>query len=289
MIPCTPTPAGSTPEVIEPSGGAIAISELCPDAAWIARVSRAFEWWSRHGWQLTGYPEPTSQVLGTGAIRVAENLFTRLHGGGQAVMTASNTAAMIAVLTAVRVTPGDIVLVQPTAWPSTRNVVVTLGGIPFQLPGASAGPVGAVEMETAIETVSRRRPDRRVTAAIVQQHPHHDYTAIQARWPQLPLIEDAAAAPVTPIQRRRGNPDIAIYSYGPGKAIDDIGEGGMIHTHHTRHHIACLQHATHPARHIISGIPAHHENIHTRPHPLAAILLAAHLAGLSGLSGKRWI
>lgn len=263
------------------TGAAATRLAQCPDQAWLAQVHEALAWWSTEGWRLAGRPEPTSQVLGTGAVRVAEELFAA-RWSGQAVMTASNTAAMIATLRALDLA-GSVVLVQPMEWPSTRAVVEALGAVPHSLPvepGAAVGPFAVARALAAAEA-----PASAVRAVITEYYPQHDYRAIRQAYGDLTLIEDAATAPAAPEPRSADPPDVAVFSFGPGKAID-VGEGGMINILDPALVGRLLRCAVHPARLLQLAVPDH-MNIHLRPHPLAAVLLAHLLVHGSGATSRR--
>ena len=261
--------AGRQPHDTGPDG-------KCPDATWLAGVTAALTWWAAEGWRLSTHPAPTSQVLGTGAVAVAERLF-EARWGGRAIMTPSNTAGTIAALLAVGVADRDV-LVQPMEWHSTWAAVAALGGRPVSLDVPPGRPVTAADISRSL--AGARRPRGvvlRPAAVLLAHHPHHEYSHLRERWPRLSLLEDAATAPTTPppAYRTAGTPDIALHSFGPGKDTD-VGEGGMINTHSARLYLRCMHYASHPARALEAGISADPAggDLHTRPHPVAAVLLA---------------
>jgi dTDP-4-amino-4,6-dideoxygalactose transaminase len=247
-------------------------SEQHPDAAWLEWVREALDAW------LAGpVAAPTSQVSGGGAVHVAEQRFSSLHQGRPALMVANATSGLLAALRTVGVGPGSRVLIPAVDWPGTLACVRALGATAVVVPSdpdtLTMSPEGAAAAAAT------------PTAAIVVTHVlgiPADVPAIRRAVGGVPLIEDCAQALGSTLD---GVPvgcggDLSVFSFGPGKLVD-IGEGGMVACRDWDTWTRLVREAGHPVRQALGGIDQPHWlGLASRPHPLAAVLLAERLAHL---------
>ena len=228
-------------------------TESHPDAAWVEGIKASLDSWLDE----TGTWEPTSQITGGGAVRLAEERFSAMHEHRPAVMVGSGTAGMLAALRTVGVGPGSVVMVTEDGWPGTLDVVRALGATPVETSLLRRG-------DYAQAIIVCHNPDAPIDAAALREEVGH-----------VPIIEDCAQALGTTLN---GIPvgclgDLAVFSFGPGKTID-VGEAGMVLTRDHDLMTALVRQVCHPMRQVLTGIDDPLAGVISRPHPLAAILLA---------------
>lgn len=241
-----------------------------PDEEWIRGTIASLEAWLE-GPSAT----PTSQITGGGAVGRAEALFAAHHEMRPCLLIPSATFGMRATLKALGVRSDSEVLVPDHDWVSTVAAIQSLGAVAVPVP---------VERRTATidpTQIVERRTDR--TRAIVACHLHGvpaDIPAIRDVVRDLPIIEDGAQALGSTLDGRPVGVlgDAAIFSFGPGKAID-VGEAGIIVARDEFLRAEILRGVGHPVLQILGGIerPAL-GNFSVRPHPLASVLLAHRLS-----------
>lgn len=249
-----------------------------PDHGWLGRVRRALD-----AWEAAPSAQPTSSVLGGGAVAVAEAAFSALHENRSSLLLPSATYAMRVGLQVLGVRPGHEVLCAAIDWNSGFAAITSLGAIPVGVPAdpltLTIDPAGAAAART-----SR-------TSAVIACHLHGicaDVPALRARLPGIPVLEDAAQAFGCALD---GLPagclgDAAVLSLGPGKQLD-AGEGGVLICCDEARHKAATRLACHPLRNIVKGISKMDPSaLSIRPHPLTAILALHALAEWSPASAK---
>lgn len=223
-------------------------------------------------WLLLEVADPTSQVTGGGAIQSAEERFSALHRGRASLMVPSATYGMRAALLALGVGPGTRVLIPGVDWGSTLAAVRSVGAEPVPVP---VDP----ETETISPEAVRALVDSR-TAAVIACHLHGvpaDVPGIRSLIGSgIPIIEDCAQALGSTLD---GAPvgtlaDVAVFSFGPGKAID-AGEAAIITCRTPGLRTRLLAITAHPVRQLLAGIGAPQlDAFSVRPAPVSAIRLA---------------
>ena len=217
-----------------------------PDAAWVRQTVEDLT-----AWLATSKPDVTSQITGGGAVRSAEEALSRLHGGRMAVLVPSATYGMRAALRALGVGRGSRVLIPALDWGSTLGAVLSLGAVPR-----------VVDVDPATATLDPAALTRELAAdadAAVVCHLHGVVTDVpgvrRALGADVPIVEDCAQADGSTLD---GVPagqlgDIAVFSYGPTKAID-VGEAAAVVA--ADHHIVdrVLELTAHPVRQRLAGI-----------------------------------
>jgi perosamine synthetase len=170
-----------------------------------------------------------SDWLTTGpVVERFERAFARQVGAGQAVAVSSGTAALHAAMFALRIGPGDEVIVPAMTFAATANCVVFQGGTPVF---ADVEPETLLLRPAGIE--ARLSPRTRAILAVDYAGQPCDYDALGAlaRRHGLALVADASHALGA---RDRGRPtgslaDLSTFSLHAVKAIT-AGEGGMVTT-----------------------------------------------------------
>lgn len=159
-------------------------------------------------------------------VAAFEKAFAQRHGVKHALASTSCTTALHLILAALKIGPGDEVIVPAFTWVSTANVVLYCGGTPV---------LADVDPHTYdIDPNSIRSRITRNTRAIIAVHLFGlcaDMDEIAAAAPGIPLIEDAACATGGRYHgRSAGTLGLAAaFSFHPRKSIT-TGEGGMVTT-----------------------------------------------------------
>ena len=171
------------------------------------------------------------EVLNSGWLtqgpRVArfEAAFAKRHNVEHALATTSCTTALQLALAALRIGPGDEVIVPSFTWVATANVVVHAGATPV-IVDVKADTYN-IDAEAAARAVTPR------TKAVVAVHLFGlcaDIMALRAALPDhVTIIEDAACAIGSEYNGvpAGGLGDIACFSFHPRKTVT-CGEGGML-------------------------------------------------------------
>lgn len=198
--------------------------------AWLARVSRG--------------DEPFCDLAGSGEVEQFSAQFGEYVGAQYAVAAPSATLALLSLLRAIEVGPGDEVIVSTYGWGSTVAPVLMLGATPVF---ADIDPDNLGLRATDVE--NRITPN---TAAILATH-MCGIRADVARLEQLasenllPLIFDAAQAlGAQPAARQHGAcGDASVFSFGHRKLLS-LGEGGMVVTNHRHLYMELVRGTQHP-------------------------------------------
>src|SRR5436309_7556810 len=152
-----------------------------------------------------------------------ERLLAGIAGTRHAAAVSSGTAALHVAVLALRIGPGDEVLVPAYTFPATGNVVALVGATPVLV------DVDPVTMNMDAADAARRVTPR--TKAILAVHLFGRPAALEQLPPGLPIIEDAAGA----LGARRGDRPcgslgaLACFSFHPRKIVT-TGEGGAVTT-----------------------------------------------------------
>jgi perosamine synthetase len=157
-----------------------------------------------------------------------EAAVAQLVGVAYAFATTSATTALHLSLAALRIGPGDDVLVPDFTFPATANVVVQLGARPV-----------LVDVDSRTFAMDAEQAERRMTRntrALMPVHPFGlsaDMDPIRsvAEAGRAAIVEDAACALATTYRGRPvgGLGTLGCFSFHPRKSIT-TGEGGMIVT-----------------------------------------------------------
>lgn len=156
-----------------------------------------------------------------------ERKFAEMHDAKHALATTSCTTGLHLVLAALKVGPGDEVIVPAFTWVSTANVVLYCGATPV------LADVDPKTFNVRPDDIAHRVTER--TKAVIVVHLFGlcaDMDSIRQVVPQhIPIIEDCAcAAGATYKGKSAGTLGVAgVFSFHPRKSIT-TGEGGMITT-----------------------------------------------------------
>lgn len=240
-----------------------------PDLEWIKATVADLR-----SWLEQPIDEPTSQITGGGAVRVAEQRFSALHNDQPAVLVPSATYGMRAALLAVGVQPGDRVLIPDLDWGSTLAAVRSIAAEPVPVPTDPA--TQTIDPEAALSMVTPG------VAAIVACHLHGvpaDIPALAAAG--VPVIEDCAQALGSTLDARPVGTlgsGASVFSFGPGKALD-AGEAAIILCGNESTWRRVIDLTAHPVRQLLTGNPEPcFDGLSLRVCPVAAVRLAAKLA-----------
>jgi len=240
-----------------------------PDHDLITEVFSACESWLESG---EGFGV-TSQITGDGAVRMAEEKFSALHGGNMlSLLLPSATYGLRVALQAAGVKAGQNVCVASYDWPAALAAVESVGAVPLFM------PVDAFTF--TLDPQAFRGIDLSKVAAIVTTHIHGvpaDVPAIrEVAGCKIPIIEDCSQALGSTLDGKMVGTlgDIAVFSFGPGKSVSTC-EGGMIITHSWDFYRNIIHEAAHPVRQIHSGNDVNAAKFSLRPHPMTAIMLIA--------------
>jgi dTDP-4-amino-4,6-dideoxygalactose transaminase len=241
-----------------------------PDAALLARSQRALAWWAEQT-----PATPTSSITGGGAIAAVEDAVSQLTMNKFALALPNATYGLRIALLAVGVRPGDDVLVSALDWPAGRAAARRLGARPI--------PVDIDPRTLTTDPAKIAAVRTRGTTALLVTHLHGvcaDVPALRtALDDQLPVIEDAAQAFTATLDGRPAGSlaDIAVFSFGPNKAID-AGELAVLTTRDEKLLRAAIRASQHPVRQLLTGSsPPDEDNLSGRPAPLSALLAAYEL------------
>ncbi|MBX6426560.1 MAG: DegT/DnrJ/EryC1/StrS aminotransferase family protein [Variibacter sp.] len=180
---------------------------------------------------VLGAPEKSalSEVIDSGwitmgaRVRAFEEAFARLHGAEDSVAVGSCTAALHLILHALKIGPGDEVLVPSLTFVATANCVLYVGATPVFVDIDSAD-VPLMSLAEAEAKCTGR------TKAVILMH-YAGYLADREAWQAfarrkgLFLIEDAAHAPGLPTAGTFG--DAAAFSFYGNKNMT-TAEGGAV-------------------------------------------------------------
>ncbi|ODT03811.1 MAG: hypothetical protein ABS52_07745 [Gemmatimonadetes bacterium SCN 70-22] len=220
-----------------------------------------------------------------------ERAFARMVGASFAIGTSSGTAALIAILHALGVAPGDEVIVSTYGWGSTVGAVLAVGAIPRF---ADIDPLTACLDATTLGTLINKR-----TRAILATHMFGIPADVRklrdvADAHGLHLIFDAAQAMGASVDAeplgRFG--DAVAWSFGRYK-LPYVGEGGMITTNDPSIADALVVVSQHPSRARREVLdPAMRPlidecSLSLRMHPLAAVMGTAALPELPARIARR--
>jgi dTDP-4-amino-4,6-dideoxygalactose transaminase len=169
-----------------------------------------------------------AEVLASGQLTMGPKVaeleaeLARACGVAHCVAVSSGTAALHAAVLALGIGPGDEVLVPAYTFPATANVVRFAGARPVLV---DVHPLTFnIDPERAAAAVTRR------TRAVLAVHLFGRPAPVEDL-PELPLLEDAAAALGA---LRRGRPcgsigELGCFSFHPRKIVA-TGEGGAVTT-----------------------------------------------------------
>jgi dTDP-4-amino-4,6-dideoxygalactose transaminase len=258
------------------------IGGRCPDAELITRTRTALSWWESRG------KEPTSSVIGTGAVAELERTAATLAGRRHGLALPSATLTLRVAMQAAEVGPGHEVLLPAYDWTASAAAARSLGAIPVGVDIAMGAPLEGDCPATVDPTIDPTEVGRLIgprTRAIVLTHllgvlADVQALAMLARDAGILLIEDAAQAAAGVL----GTPDriaadLTVLSLGPGKLLD-AGEGGLLLADDPDLFRQALQASQHPLRQRRNGLEEDPQALVTRMHPLAAILGLHRLAEL---------
>jgi dTDP-4-amino-4,6-dideoxygalactose transaminase len=264
------------------------IGGRCPDAELITRARAALSWWESRG------EEPTSSVIGTGAVGELERTAALLAGRRHGLALPSATLALRVAMQAAGVGPGHEVLLPAYDWTASAAAVRSLGAIPVGVDIAMGAPLEGDCPATVDPTIDPAEVGRLVgprTKAIVLTHllgvlADVQALAMLARDAGIVLIEDAAQAAGGVLGAPdRIAADLTVLSLGPGKVLD-AGEGGLLLADDPKLHRQGLRASQHPLRQRRHGLEADPQALVTRMHPLAAIIGLHQLAAFPAELGR---
>lgn len=169
-----------------------------------------------------------SAFVGAGSCRDFEENFATAHGVDHAIGVGSGTDALALALRALRIGPGDEVIVPAMTFVASAEAVVHVGATPIL---ADVDPTTLLLDPAAVDAV---RTDR--TAAVMPVHlfghiqPFDQIEAWQASG--LLVVEDAAQAHLGTWQGRGvgTTADVACFSFYPGKNLGAFGDAGAVIT-----------------------------------------------------------
>lgn len=244
-----------------------------PDARLLAKARRALDAWE------TRADEPTSNLLGTGAIRELERRGAEALGCSYGLALPSATLALRVALEALGVGPGDQVLIPAYDWTAAVSATRSIGAIPVaidvELPGCGMDPdvLATAELPLAKAVIVTHLFG--VPARIAN-------IATWCRRRGLLLIEDCSQALGAEVGGARVGSfgDAAVCSFGSGKIVD-AEDGGLVASSRRSVFERCVQASQHPLRQTLVGVDE--VNVATlalRMHPLAAIIALAELDDL---------
>lgn len=191
-----------------------------------------------HGWPVVGYPEEEGLLkvlhsgqwcrLGSPTTPRFEDEFRRMTGSGHTLATSSGTTALLAMLGALDIGPGDEVILPPYTFIATYNVIVQNYALPvFVDTDIESFQIDASKIESAITSQTR---------ALMPVHiggSPFDVDAVMkvAFKYNLPVIEDACQAHFAEWKGKKvGNFGLGgAFSFQASKNLNS-GEGGAVIT-----------------------------------------------------------
>ena len=177
-------------------------------------------------WQATREPLINGWLTSGPKVREFEQLFAERHNVKHALAVTSATTALHLALVALKVGPGDEVIVPAFTWVSTANVVLYCGA---NVVFADVDP-----LTFNIDPSDLKKRITSKTKAIIPVHLFGlcaNIDAIKAIAGDIPLIEDGACAAGAAYKGRPAGSlgTIGCFSFHPRKSVT-TGEGGMITT-----------------------------------------------------------
>ena len=178
-------------------------------------------------WQACWEPILSGWLTQGPKVAAFEEAFARCHQVKHALATTSCTTGLHLILAALKIGPGDEVIVPAFTWVATANVVLYCGATPV------FADVDPATFNVQPEEVARRLTAK--TRAVIAVHLFggcSDMDAIRSVIPaHVHLIEDAACAAGATYKSRPAGAlgDAAAFSFHPRKCIT-TGEGGMVTT-----------------------------------------------------------
>ena len=177
-------------------------------------------------WQAVREPLISGWLTQGPKVAAFEAAFSARHQVKHALATTSCTTALHLILAAIKIGPGDEVIVPSFTWVATANVVLYCGATPIL--------VDVDRTSYNIDPVDLARKVTQRTKAIIAVHLFGlcaDIDAIAAVAPKIPIIEDAACAAGSSYNGKpAGTLGLAgAFSFHPRKSIT-TGEGGMVTT-----------------------------------------------------------
>jgi perosamine synthetase len=177
-------------------------------------------------WQAVREPLMSGWLTQGPQVAAFEKAFAQRHNVRHALACTSCTTALHLILAAMKIGPGDEVIVPAFTWVATANVVLYCGATPV-----------FVDVERTTFNIDPNQVASKLTPrtkAIIAVHLFGlcaDMDALAAAAPGVPLIEDAACACGAAYKgRSAGTLGVAAaFSFHPRKAIT-TGEGGMVTT-----------------------------------------------------------
>lgn len=188
--------------------------------------------------------EPLSDLAGAGAVQAFEEQFGAFVGAEFAMAAPSATLALLALLRALGVGPGDEVIVSAYGWGSTLSPILTIGAVPV-FADVDADTLGL----DAADVLNRITPRTRAVVATHMCGIPCDVAALErvAGHAGIPLLFDAAQALGTlPAGGPVGMCGVAsVFSFGHRKLLS-LGDGGMVVTNDRRLFAELLRVTQHP-------------------------------------------
>jgi perosamine synthetase len=177
-------------------------------------------------WQAIREPLINGWLTSGPKVREFEQLFAERHNVKHALAVTSATTALHLALVALKVGPGDEVIVPAFTWVSTANVVLYCGA-----------KVVFSDVDPLTFNIDPSDLKKRITSKTKAIIPVHlfglcaNIDAIKAIAGDIPLIEDGACAAGAAYKGRPAGSlgTIGCFSFHPRKSVT-TGEGGMITT-----------------------------------------------------------
>jgi perosamine synthetase len=177
-------------------------------------------------WEATKEPIMTGWLTAGPKVREFEDLFSERHNVKHSLAVTSATTALHLALVALKVGPGDEVIVPAFTWVATANVVEYCGA-----------KVVFADIDSRTFNIDPKKIADKITEntkAIIAVHLFGycaDMDAIKQVANGIPIVEDAACAAGASLNgiSAGGLGDIGCFSFHPRKSIT-TGEGGMITT-----------------------------------------------------------
>lgn len=178
-------------------------------------------------WQACREPLISGWLTQGPIVKKFEEDFARIHSVKYALATTSCTTGLHLVLAALKINPGDEVIVPAFTWVATANAVIYCGATPI-----------LVDVDKTTNNIDLTKLAGKITAktrAVIVVHLFGlcvDMDELRSIVPKhVKIIEDAACAAGASYKGKfaGGLGDAAVFSFHPRKSIT-TGEGGMITT-----------------------------------------------------------
>jgi dTDP-4-amino-4,6-dideoxygalactose transaminase len=168
-------------------------------------------------------------------VKVLEDELARFCGAAHAVTCASGTDALLLVLMAKRIGPGDAVVCPSFTFTATAEVVALVGAVPvFADVEEASFNLDPSSMIAACATARERglRPRAVIPVDLFGQPADHARIAAEAESENLFVIDDAAQAFGATYQNRRlgAVAPATATSFFPAKPLGCYGDGGAVLT-----------------------------------------------------------